>query len=145
MSNALIKMREMQAAMRELETAMEALQTDPSLRVELEFEADLQALLAKYDKTIHEAAKVVDPSFEVVVRTAGPKRVYKKRTDEHGNVLPNKPKTKPGAHTTYFLFTNPHTNEVVKAANILKQRVQEWIGQYGKDEVLSWRTLAPTA
>lgn len=144
MSNPLIKMREMQAAMRELETAMQALQTDPTLRVELEFEADLQALLTKYDKTIHEAAKVVDPSFEVVVST-GPKRVYKKRVDEHGNPVLNKPKTKPGSHTTYFLFTNPHTGETVKAANILKAKVQEWIGQYGRDEVISWRTLAPTA
>ncbi|WP_223518439.1 hypothetical protein [Pseudomonas sp. BF-R-21] len=144
MSNPLVKMREMQAAMRELETAMEALQTDPALRVELEFEADLQALLAKYGKTIHEAAKVVDPAFEVVVRKPG--RTYNKRPthDEHGNPLPNKGK-KAGPHTKFFLFTNPHTNEVIKAANTLKKELQPWMQKYGKDEVLSWRTLAPTA
>lgn len=138
-SNPLVKMREMQSAMQELEAAMRALQADPSLRRELEFETELQALLAKYDKTIQEAAQVVDPTFEVVVRKVG--RTYKKRPthDEHGNPLPKKSKHA-GPFTKYFLFTNPHTQEVIRSANTLKKELQPWIAKYGKDEVVSWKT-----
>lgn len=145
MTNPLVKMREMQTAMRELEAAMQALQSDPSLRVELEFESDLQALLAKYDKTIHDAAKVVDPTFEVVVRKAG--RAYGPRPrDEHGNILPPKKRKKhPDSNSVFFLFANPHTGEVVRAGNILNKVVKVWVEKYGKDEVLKWRSDEPRA
>jgi hypothetical protein len=135
-SNPLVKMREMQNAMRELETAMQALQADPSLRLELEFESDLQALLAKYDKTIHEAVQVVDPSFRVV--EYGAKRTYKPKAEGHTPGATGKG-TRNSA-PIFYLFKNPHTGEEVRSANILKKEVQVWINQYGKDEVLKWRS-----
>lgn len=133
MTNPLVQMREMQRMMRELETSMQQLQTDPSLKRELEFEQELQALLAKFDKTIHEAVQVVDPSFRIV--EAGAKRTYNKSPKADAT-----PGNRAGKPNLYYLFTNPHTGDVVRSANILKKEVQVWIGQYGKDEVLKWRT-----
>lgn len=133
MTNPLVQMREMQKMMRELEASMQQLQGDPALKRELEFEQELQALLAKFDKTIHEAAQVVDPSFRVV--EAGQKRTYSKAPKGESAHA-----SKTGKPNLYYLFTNPHTGDVVRTANILKKEVQEWINQYGKDEVLKWRT-----
>lgn len=134
MSNPLVKMREMQKIMRELEASMQQLQTDPALKHELEFEQELQALLAKFDKTIHEAVQVVDPCFRIV--EAGAKRTYKTKTPKDDGA----PGNRAGKPNLYYLFKNPHTGEEVRTANILKKEVQEWISQYGKDEVLKWRT-----
>lgn len=138
MTNPLVKMREMQALMASLQADIETLQHDPSLRAELEFESELQELLNKFGKTIYEAVQVVDPTLRIT--TAAPqKRVYKRREDEHGHPVQSKQK-RAGEHTKYFLFTNPHTQEVVRAANILKKEVQVWIQKYGKEAVLSWRS-----
>lgn len=142
MTNPLVQMRELQKHMKEMELAMQALQADPSLKRELDFEAELQAVLAKYEKTIHEAVQVVDPSFRVV-EGAAPKRPYGKRPthDADGNLLPKKSKHA-GPHTIYYDFKNPHTGETIKAANILKKGVRDWVAKYGKDEVLKWRSLS---
>lgn len=133
MTNPLVKMREMQAAMRELEAGMKALQDDPSLRLELEFEKDLQAVLAKYSKTIHEAVQVVDPSFQVVAKQ---KRPYTPRPKgENGEPVKRERNSAP----IFYIFTNPHTGETVRSANTLKKELQPWISKYGKDEVISWK------
>lgn len=131
MTNPLVKMREMQAAMRELEAGMKALNDDPALRLELDFEKDLQAVLAKYSKTIHEAVQVVDPSFQVVAKQ---KRPYTPRApkDEHT-------KRERNSAPIFYIFTNPHTGETVRSANTLKKELQPWISKYGKDEVISWK------
>ena len=145
MSNPLVKMREMQAAMRELEKAMQELQTDPTLKHELEFENELQALLAKFDKTIHEAVQVVDPSFRIT-SDAATKRVYQKRPthDDQGNPI-KKQKKRADENTVYYMWTNPHSGQRVKAGNILNKEIQTWVQKYGKDEVLGWRELVPAA
>jgi len=132
-------MRELQAQMKAFEQEIQELQANPQLKAELAFESELRELLKTHGKTIHEAVQTVDPSFQIVVR--GKKAVTRPR-DEHGNLIPGKSK-KAGPNTVWYAFKNPHTGEVVRAANILKKEVKEWIGQYGKDTVISWRTPAP--
>ena len=43
-----------------------------------------------------------------------------------------------GAQIVYE-YINPHTSQVVRASNILKKELQQWIGQYGKEAVIGWR------
>lgn len=141
MSNPLVKMRELQAMMKAFEEEIQTLQANPQLKAELLFESELGDLLARHGKTIHEAVQTVDPSFYIT--TTPPRKTYKPRGGADGDGGPRKSKTKPGAHTVWYDFTNPHTGESVRSANILKAKVQEWIQQYGKDVVLTWRKLAP--
>lgn len=137
MTNPLVKMRELQALMKSFEQEIQTLQDNPQLKAELLFESELGDLLARHGKTIHEAVQVVDPSFHIT--TTPPRKTYKPRAKDadHQGRSRNSP------NTTWYLFTNPHTNEVVRTVNTLKKEVKAWIEQYGKEVVMSWRTVAP--
>src|SRR5215217_4198942 len=134
MSNPLTKMRELQALMASLQDEIQSLQNNPQLKLELQFETELRELLKKHDKSIQEAVQVVDPSFRIV---SGPvRKSHHKKADDQATS-----RGKSSANTQWYNFRNPHTGEVVRAANILKAKVQEWIHEHGKEEVLSWREL----
>lgn len=144
MSNPLVKMRELQAQMQAFEQEIQELQANPQLKAELLFESEFKELLNRHGKSIHEAVLVVDPSYRLTMssKTRKPYTKQPPKTDAQGQAGEKRERN---SQPIYYLFTNPHTGQAVRSANILKKEVQEWIGQYGKDTVLTWRELAPTA
>lgn len=136
MSNPLVKMRELQSMMKAFEQEIQALQENPQLKAELLFESELSELLARHGKTIHEAVQTVDPSFHIT--TTPPRKAYKPRDQKSGES-----RSRNSPDTTWYLFTNPHTGQSVRTVNTLKKEVKEWVQKYGKDVVMTWRTVAP--
>lgn len=114
LSNYLEKKRLMDKLAEELRQ----LEEDTGLKRELQFEADIKALLKEYDFTAKHAFNVlaaVDPSLapNAASRADGPKRSMK-------------------------TYKNPHTGEIVKTRGGNQKTLNEWRKEYGAEAVASW-------
>lgn len=114
LSNYLEKKR----LMEKLADELRQLEEDTGLKQELEFEADIKALLKEYDFTAKHAFNVIaaaDPSLDLNATSTsdGPKRKMK-------------------------TFKNPHTGEIVKTRGGNQKTLNEWRKEYGAETVASW-------
>eukprot|EP01013_Petalomonas_cantuscygni_P032367 TRINITY_DN5888_c0_g1_i1.p4 TRINITY_DN5888_c0_g1~~TRINITY_DN5888_c0_g1_i1.p4 ORF type:complete len:143 (-),score=10.12 TRINITY_DN5888_c0_g1_i1:5379-5744(-) len=114
LSNYLEKKR----LMDKLADELRQLEEDTGLKRELQFEADIKALLKEYDFTAKHAFNVlaaVDPSLapNTASKSDGPKRAMK-------------------------TYKNPHTGEIVKTRGGNQKTLNEWRKEYGAETVASW-------
>lgn len=107
-------------------TALEELKNDPELKRELEFNAELETLLAKY--SLNKTKLHSFMSAQQAAIKASEKRIGSSSHRAKGASPTAKMK----------LWTNPHTNEQVESARRDHKTLLEWQEQYGLDTVLSW-------
>jgi hypothetical protein len=122
------QLHEARAEFEAVQRRLQELENNPQLQKLQAFEAEQRELLAKYGMSLVDVNTILDPNYVPPVV----------------EVKEKKPK-KAGPNTVFTEYKNPHTGEVVRAANILKKKIQEWIGKYGKDEVLSWKQVSAAA
>ncbi|MDC9611651.1 histone-like nucleoid-structuring protein, MvaT/MvaU family [Pseudoalteromonas sp. GABNS16H] len=104
----------------QLNAELEQLESDETLKSELEFEKDIQGLMAQFNKSPTDVLQVlaaIDPS----VATAG-----KSSAGQAKGTRPLK------------TYKNPHTGEVVKTRGGNHKTLNEWRKEHGKDVVQSW-------
>lgn len=104
--------------MEQLANELEKLEDDQSLKMDLEFEQEVKALMEKFDKSpkdVLQIISVIDPSLAPAA--GGDNRAKR-------------------AMKTY---KNPHTGEVVKTRGGNHKTLKEWREKYGADMVASWK------
>lgn len=114
----LSKYLEKKRLMEKLADELQKLEEDTKLKQELQFEADIKALLKEYGFTAKHAFNVlvaVDPSLapNAASKSDGPKRAMK-------------------------TYKNPHTGEIVKTRGGNQKTLNEWRKEYGAENVASW-------
>lgn len=108
-------------------TALEELKNDPELKRELEFNADLEAVLLKHSFSKTKLHSFLEAQLGAV-KAADARPAGKTKTG----------KDKKYAKHNDKLWTNPHTQETVKSRRRDHKRLLEWTEQYGLEAVLSW-------
>lgn len=111
-------------------TALEELKNDPELKRELEFNAELDDLLARYSFSKSKLHNFLDAQLGAI-KAAEPKvpRAAK---------APKEPKEKKVTKHKNKVWTNPHTGEEVLSRRRDHKTLLAWTEQYGLEAVLSW-------
>lgn len=111
--------------MAQLAEELKQLESSEELKKEMQFQADIEALLGKYGKSAAEAVSAlvsIDPSVSV----AGNKKASAKATA--------------GRSRATMVYTNPHTKETVKTKGGNNKTLKEWREKWGADAVDSWKS-----
>jgi len=114
-------------------TALEELKNDPELKRELEFSADLEALLTK-----HSFSKAKLYGF-LEAQYGAAKEAEVKAPTKSGRA--SRVKAGYDAHKDK-LWTNPHTGETVWSRRRDHKTLLAWTEEYGLEAVLSWKKPA---
>ncbi|OLF82103.1 H-NS histone [Marinobacter sp. C18] len=104
----------------QLNAELEQLESDETLKSELEFEKDIKGLMDQFNKSPTDVLQVlvaIDPSVAISGKSSA------------GQAKATRPlKT----------YKNPHTGEVVKTRGGNHKTLNEWRKKHGKDVVQSW-------
>lgn len=123
--------REAELALAKHVAEVEALRNDPSLKKEIEFDAELTKLLTQYGMT--RPKLIVFLGGAAPVAAAAPRKTTEPKA-------PNKNgKTRKVRQFKDKIYKNPHTDEVITVKLVTHGVYKSWIAQYGKEEVESWR------
>jgi hypothetical protein len=113
-----------QLALAKQVTAVEELRNDPELKRELEFDTELEGLLAKYSMSKDKLYSFMSAQYAAI-------RASEKKT-------PGAAKEKKTTGHANRLWTNPHTGEAVKSRRRDHSVLLRWAEQHGMDTVLTW-------
>lgn len=105
----------------QLQEEVKRLESDPDFQADLEFRKEIQAIKEKYGKTDQEVLDIINPPA-----VSAPSLGRQKRGPAKGR------------KTSMKVWRNPNTGEQVQAKNMLNKRLQEWIEEYGREEVRRW-------
>lgn len=122
----MFKIAEFQAAQLELSkrvTALEELRNDPELKRELEFDAELEALLGKYSMSRDKLYNFMHAQVMAV------------RSAEKGTLTSKGKVAAPGKMKRW---TNPFDGVVIDSGRRDHNVIKGWIAQYGLKTVLTW-------
>ena len=113
--NKLVKYNEVKSQVEQLSRRMQELENDESLKKLLRFSDELEQLMQSFEM-----------SREDVMKLWGKEESKLKNSDKRRGKRPLK------------VYTNPHTNEVVKTKGGNHKILNAWREQYSKEEVDSW-------
>ena len=120
--SALQEFRSLQQTIRELTDRMNSLSNDSKLKQEIEFEENVRALMAQYNKSLKDVVAILDPESKLgngkPAKSGGTKRARKVKQ-----------------------YKNPHTGEVIETKGGNHKVLKEWKEKYGSDTVESWVTI----
>ena len=108
------KYREKERLMRQLQEELQAMEEKQELKQELEFKNAIEEVLAKFDKTESELFALFDAST-----SSDSGKTRRKRTPTQ--------------------YKNPTTGETIEVRGGRQKNYQDWIKQYGKETVQSWK------
>jgi hypothetical protein len=115
----LAEFRQLEKHLAEQLQALEALKGDASLKLEMEFETKLRALLAKYGYSLKDVVNLLDP--QAGRRTPAAQSQSSTRKPRQVKV-----------------YKNPESGEVVETKGGNHKTLKEWKAKYGSDTVESW-------
>lgn len=118
MSVKINRFRNTKNAILELQQELEALANDPDLKLEMEFEEKLRALMSEYNKSLRDINAILNPEG---ASTAAPKAASGARRER---------RTK--------RYTNPHTGAVIETKGGNHNGLKEWKQQWGNETVEGW-------
>jgi hypothetical protein len=110
------ELRTVEQEIERLNAMREKLLNSPDLKKEMEFEGKLRELMVKYDVSLKDVIRLIDPV------TSGKAPVGK------SGRAPRELKT----------YRNPHTKEVVQTKGGNHKTLKEWKAKWGADAVKSW-------
>lgn len=114
----LAEFRAAEKALQEQLAQLENLKNDAGLKREIEFEQQLQELMATYDKSLRDVIAILDPNPSASMPAApGPKR-------RRARVVK--------------VYQNPHTGELIETKGGNHRGLKSWKEQYGVATVDSW-------
>ena len=116
----LAEFRALEAQLAEDLARLESMKADEKLKVEMDFERKLTALMAQYDKSLRDVIMILDPY--VARETA-------KANDSKGNRKPREIK----------IYVHPDTNERVETKGGNHKVLKAWKDEHGSEMVESWR------
>ncbi|MBB1487460.1 histone-like nucleoid-structuring protein, MvaT/MvaU family [Oceanospirillum sediminis] len=109
--------RQKEKLLRQLQEELSALSEREDLKKELEFKSAIDEVLAKFGKTEADLLELFAKSESA--EAAPEQKARRKRT-------PSK-------------YKNPETGEVIEVRGGRQKNYQDWIEQYGKERVQSWK------
>ncbi|WP_085600476.1 MULTISPECIES: histone-like nucleoid-structuring protein, MvaT/MvaU family [unclassified Pseudomonas] len=98
---------------------LESMKSDSGLKMEMEFESKLRALLGEYGFSLRDVINLLDPRSARRIALNEPKAAVRK---------PRQVK----------VYKNPHNGEVVETKGGNHRTLKEWKSEYGSDTVESW-------
>jgi hypothetical protein len=118
----LAEFRQLEKHLAEQLQALEALKGDAGLKKEIEFEAKLRELLAKYNFSLKDIVNLLEP-----------------RSGRRGaSATTDAPKTSTRRARQVKVYKNPHTGEVVETKGGNHKTLKEWKAEHGSQTVESW-------
>ena len=117
MSAIINRFRSTKNAIQELEQELAALANNPALKLEMEFEDKLRALMSEYNKSLRDINAILDP--QATAPAAGAKSTTRRER-----------RTK--------RYSNPHTGAVIETKGGNHKELKEWKKQWGNEAVESW-------
>lgn len=111
----LLSFREKEKLVNKLTEELNKLKEDPVLKEELELKEEVNQLLTKYNKTIHDLLKIFQLEGKTASKGRGNRKVRKLK-----------------------IYVNPHNNEVVETRGGNHRILKAWKAQYGNETVESW-------
>lgn len=119
MSVKINRFRNTKNAILELQQELEALSNDPDLKLEMEFEDKLRALMSEYNKSLRDINAILNP--EGASTAAAPRASSGARRER---------RTK--------RYTNPHNGQIIETKGGNHKELKEWKQKWGNDTVESW-------
>ena len=113
----LAEFREAERLLKEQLALLEKLKGDSSLRKELEFKDELQALMDQYGMSLRNVVEILDPQG---TRNAAPVAAAPRRTRQ------------------LKVYKNPQTGEVIETKGGNHKTLKAWKQQHGAAAVESW-------
>lgn len=113
----LAEFREAERLLKEQLALLEKLKSDSSLKKELEFKDELQALMDEYGMNLRNVIDILDPQG---TRNAAPAAAAPRRTRQ------------------LKVYKNPQTGEVIETKGGNHKTLKAWKQQHGADTVESW-------
>lgn len=118
----LAEYRALELKIQEEMARLEALGADDKLKVEMQFEEKLKALMSKYDKSLRDIISILDPQSYGSVSTASAK------TDKA-----------PRRERELKIYEHPETKERVETKGGNHTVLKAWKAEHGADVVETWR------
>lgn len=114
----LVEFRQLEKHLAEQLQALEALKGDAGLKKEIEFEAKLRDLLAKYSYSLKDVINLLDPQSGRRAPVSEPKATRKAREVK--------------------VYKNPHTGETIETKGGNHRGLKQWKSDHGAMTVESW-------
>lgn len=99
---------------------LEAMKGDSSIKVEMEFEEKLRALLSEYGYSLRDVINILDPQAGIRRQVAQPQEKATRKPRE------------------IKVYKNPHNGEVVQTKGGNHAVLKAWKAEHGSDAVESW-------
>ncbi|SDK96273.1 H-NS family protein MvaT [Pseudomonas delhiensis] len=116
----LAEFREAERLLKEQLALLEKLKNDSSLKKELEFKDQLQALMDEYGMNLRNVIDILDPQGTANTAAAAPAASAPRRSRQ------------------LKVYKNPHNGEVVETKGGNHKTLKAWKQQYGAETVESW-------
>lgn len=111
----LAEFREAERQLKEQLALLEKLKNDSSLKKELEFKDQLQALMDQYGMNLRNVIEILDPQGPSESTPAAPRRSRQLK-----------------------IYKNPNSGETIETKGGNHKTLKSWKQQYGSDTVESW-------